>query len=136
MPAEARLDALLRSMAPKVIPGELYYITREAPLPPSLIGEHVFAAVSESEGITYLIDGDGLQKIGAPPAGRDAWTRITLSVHSDLNAVGFLAAILPSLRDAGIPVNVLSAFHHDHLLVPTGRAERALEILTALSQEA
>ena len=39
---------------------------------------------------------------------------ITLTVRSSLEAVGLLAAITARLADAGISVNAVSAFHHDH----------------------
>ena len=55
-----------------------------------------------------------------------------LEIHSSLEAVGFLAAILPPLAAAGIGVNPVSAFHHDHLFVPEQRAAEALAILEAL----
>ena len=55
---------------------------------------------------------------------------ITLSVHSDLSAVGLLAAVTNKLAENGISVNVVSAFYHDHLFVPIEKAESAMEILT------
>lgn len=58
---------------------------------------------------------------------------ITLSIHSSLEAVGFLAAILPRLAAAGMGVNPVSAFHHDHLFVPADRADDAMRILEELA---
>ena len=50
---------------------------------------------------------------------------ITLDVHSSLESVGFLAAVSARLAAAGIPCNAVSAFHHDHLFVPSiGRRRR------------
>ena len=43
---------------------------------------------------------------------------ITVMVHSALDAVGFLATITTRLAAAGIGVNLVSAFFHDHLFVP------------------
>jgi hypothetical protein len=51
---------------------------------------------------------------------------MTLTVHSSLEAVGFLAAITARLAEAGISVNAISAFCHDHLFVPEDRADEAL----------
>jgi uncharacterized protein len=58
---------------------------------------------------------------------------ITLRIHSSLEAVGFLARIAAELARLGISVNVVSAFHHDHLFVPAGRAEEAMAALRALA---
>lgn len=57
------------------------------------------------------------------------WARITLTVHSDLADVGFLAVLLPPLAQAGISVNAVSAFYHDYLFVPWDRQAQALQIL-------
>ena len=58
---------------------------------------------------------------------------ITLTVHSSLEAVGFLAAVTARLAAAGIAVNAVSAFYHDHLFVPEHRADDALSLLRNLS---
>jgi hypothetical protein len=60
---------------------------------------------------------------------------ITLTVHSSLEAVGFLAAVTVPLAEAGISVNAVSAFHHDHLFVPVERAEDAQLLLQRLAAE-
>ena len=51
---------------------------------------------------------------------------ITLSVHSSLDAVGFLAAITNKLAAAAISFNPVSAYYHDHLFIPANRAEQAM----------
>jgi hypothetical protein len=38
------------------------------------------------------------------------------------------------LADAGISVNAVSAFYHDHLFVPDHRAEEALCLLPKMSK--
>ncbi|RVA88555.1 ACT domain-containing protein, partial [Mesorhizobium sp. M7A.F.Ca.CA.004.02.1.1] len=60
---------------------------------------------------------------------------VTLNIHSSLEAVGFLAAITTRLAAAGMGVNPVSAFYHDHLFVPADRAEEALELLVGLAAE-
>ena len=40
------------------------------------------------------------------------------------------------LAQADISVNVVSAFYHDHLFIPEHRAVEALQILSALSEQA
>jgi hypothetical protein len=59
---------------------------------------------------------------------------ITLSIHSSLEAVGFLAAITGKLADHNISVNPISAYYHDHLFVPAARAQAAMELLQEFSK--
>lgn len=64
--------------------------------------------------------------------GDNRWVWLELRVYSDLNAVGFLAAVAAALTDAEIPCNAVAAFHHDHIFVPehmTGAAITAIESL-------
>lgn len=61
------------------------------------------------------------------------WSWIILSVHSDLSAIGFLAAVTNKLAKSGISLNVVSAFYHDHLFVPLEQAHKALILLEELS---
>lgn len=62
------------------------------------------------------------------------WVWLELAIHSDLNAVGFIAAISAALAKAGVPCNTIAAFYHDHIFVPANKAEIAIETLEALSQ--
>lgn len=80
----------------------------------------------EREGWTHIV-----------PASRQAaadkrFVWLELAVHSDLNAVGFLAAVSQALAGAGVPCNAIAAFHHDHIFVPESKAETAIEALEAL----
>ena len=84
----------------------------------------------EREGWTHIV----LAHRSAPEDRRFVW--LELAVHSDLNAVGFLAAVSTALAVADVPCNAISAFHHDHIFVPESKAEAALEALEKLSQGA
>lgn len=57
---------------------------------------------------------------------------ITLNVHSSLEAVGFIAVIAQRLKEIGVGVNPVSGFFHDHLFVPLGREQDALNALQEL----
>ena len=59
---------------------------------------------------------------------------ITLGAVSSLDAVGLIAAVATRLAEAGISVNPVAGFHHDHLFVPEARANDAMAALRALSE--
>lgn len=61
---------------------------------------------------------------------------ITLSVHSSLEAVGFIAVVSTRLSEANIGTNPVSGFFHDHCFVPVGKEEEAMEILQRVALEA
>jgi len=62
--------------------------------------------------------------------------RITLTVHSSLEAVGLTAAVAGALARQGISANVVAAFYHDHIFVPRDQAERAVAVLEKLGAAA
>lgn len=119
------LDELLLTMRPEARDGEFVMVVSGADLPAE-------AVVRELEGTTLVLRREVADAAGLPYDFVAAW--ITLTVHSDLAAVGLTAAFSTALADAGISCNVLAGFHHDHLLVPAGRRDDALEVLNALSE--
>ena len=84
-----------------------------------------FALVREDEGLT---------SIHADPEGE--WARISLDVHSSLEAVGLTAMLSARLAEHGISANIVAAANHDHLFVPWDRREDALEALRCLQEGA
>ncbi|MEP0903934.1 ACT domain-containing protein [Leptolyngbya subtilissima ST-M1] len=87
----------------------------------------------EEEGLTLILSRSQAEAAGLPYSA--VFTMITLSVHSSLEAVGFLAAIATRLASHGISVNPVSAFYHDHLFVPMAQAETAIALLHKLAAE-
>ena len=88
----------------------------------------------EREGLTAVLPKTDAERIGIDYAFPSRM--ITLAVHSSLYAVGLLAAVTQGLAQADISVNGGSAFYHDHLFIPEHRAVEALQILSALSEQA
>ena len=88
----------------------------------------------EAEGLTLLIAPAEARALGLPD--RPLFRRITLGVHSSLEAVGLTAAVSAALTEAGISANLVAAFHHDHVFVPADRAEAALACLRRLQATA
>lgn len=130
MTGETELAALLAGMQPVLQPGVVVFATvaDEVELP---VGVDPVMVFREREGRTLI-----LREVDAAAAGIPSTfpsRMITLEVHSSLEAVGFLAAITTALAAAGIGVNPVSGYFHDHLFVPTDRAEDAMAVLERLA---
>jgi len=89
--------------------------------------------VSESEGLTLVLPEEQAIHASLPVLFRAAW--ITLTVHSDLQAIGLTAAFASALGEAGISCNVVAGAFHDHIFVPVEQAHQAVAALKALQQE-
>ena len=129
MTGETNLSALIAAMDPVLADGVFVFATLplDAPTPVTLNPVMTFR---EREGVTLIVT-----QAQAQAAGLDAvfpCRMITLNIHSSLEAVGFLAALLPALAAEGMGVNPVSGFFHDHLFVPADRAQDALRLLKAL----
>jgi hypothetical protein len=85
----------------------------------------------EDEGTTLIVTEDVAVAYGL--ASVFPCRRITLTIHSSLEAVGFMAAITTALARSGIGVNPVSGYFHDHLFVPKDRVTEAMEILHELA---
>jgi hypothetical protein len=132
MSGETDLQKLLASMTPRLL-AETYVF---ATLPPDIpVPEKLDPVMRfrEREGLTLIVTEDEARTTGL--AGTFRCRMITLDIHSSLEAVGFLAAITTQLAAAGMGVNPVSAFYHDHLFVPVERAEEALDLLRRLATE-
>jgi predicted N-acetyltransferase YhbS len=128
MSGETDLKTLLESLRPVARDGE--YVYALWPHGRRLEGG-IEAAVREAEGLTVVLRRDEADHLGLGYDFVATW--ITLQVHSALEAVGLTAAVSAALTHSGISCNVLAGFHHDHLLVPTADAGRAMEVLRLLA---
>ena len=135
--AEKDLGKLLKGMSPEVVDGK-YFL---ASVPESEIMvianylDYITCIYREEEGLTILFSEEIEDEIGGISGEKVAgpFALITLSINSDLSAVGFLAKITDVLAKEGISVNAFSAYFHDHLLVPYERKKDAMEALKKLS---
>lgn len=87
----------------------------------------------EAEGLTAIIPKECAEAIGISYQYECAM--VTLTIHSSLEAVGFLAAVSAALANAEIPCNVVSAYYHDHLFVPFNQRNKAMQVLQGLSEK-
>lgn len=128
MNGETDLALLIAGMNPRLDP-ELYVFATmpsDVSAPPEAL-----MTFREAEGLTLILPQDAARRLGLH--GIFPSRRITLEIHSSLEAVGFMAAIASRLAGAGIGVNPVAAFHHDHLFVPADRAGAAMDLLRELA---
>lgn len=128
MTGERDLRVLIGSMEPVLHAAPYGFAVRPHPGEPPA---GVFATVAEDEGLTLIARTDVLVAAGAAPG--PSFARITLTVHSALEAVGLTAALAQALADWGISGNVVAGFHHDHIFVQWDRRDDAMTALRQLA---
>lgn len=125
MTAITDLSRLLATMEPVLHADPYGFAVTTLPL------SGAFATVAEEEGLTVIARQADLQA-GGVDAGSD-FARISLTVHSDLAAVGLTAALARALADRDISANVVAGFYHDHIFLPWERRHDAMAVLRELS---
>ncbi|KAM3095349.1 ACT domain-containing protein [Phormidesmis sp. 146-35] len=133
MTGEHHLAKLLKSIQPVLYPEEYVFCCVSEKLMKCL-NVSAIAQFRESEGITLIINKQEAEN--ANLEYQYISKMITLSIHSSLNAIGFLAVVTTKFTEHGISVNVVSAYYHDHLFVAVENADRALKLLLEMSHSA
>jgi hypothetical protein len=128
-PAED-LASLLARLRPALSEAPCVFVTRDRVTCEEL--EAALGSFREDEGVTLILDEERAARLGLE--ARPRWARITLTVHSSLTAVGFIAEVATALAEAGISCNPVSAWHHDHLFVPWEQRQAALDALGELER--
>ncbi len=113
-PGETDLARLLATLSPVLAEAEYAFVEHNGGALPS----GTFALIREDEG-----DGIIVERAGG------GWARITLQVHSSLDAVGLSAELTRRLAERGIAANVVAGRLHDHVFVPWDRRAEALEVI-------
>jgi hypothetical protein len=125
------LAKLLATLEPILHDGVYAFASLPAAIPEGLTPLGTFR---ESEGLTVVVTESEARRHGLAVLFRAAW--ITLTVHSDLAAVGLTAAVARALGDEDISCNVVAAAYHDHLFVPVESGPAAVAALRALQARA
>jgi hypothetical protein len=131
MSGEADLDRLIREMRPVLDESPYVFVS----VPAAVVSETLPACLGlfhEREGVTLIVHSAEAARYGGATA--EQWAHITLSIHSSLSAVGFMARIATALARSGISLNPVAGFYHDHLFVPWARRQQALAVLEALAR--
>lgn len=121
---------MISGMTPQMRPGAYVFASVTDPAQAAALIPDAIASFQEAEGLSLILPVPRAEAAGLSP---DHPMRcITLNVYSSLEGVGLTAAVSTALGRAGIACNMVAACHHDHVFVPAGRADEALEVLLAL----
>jgi uncharacterized protein len=115
-----------QDLQPALFPGP-YVFASAAGVPPGTVP---FAVIHEDEGTTLVLTQDQADRLGL--AYGYVAARITLTINSDLTAIGLTAEVSRVLAEAGISCNVIAGLAHDHLFVDFDRGAEALARLERL----
>ena len=92
------LNLLLTHLQPELNPGRYAFVS--LPFEMEVDAAFVVASIRESEGLSVILPEQIALELGLSVAFTTAW--ITLTVHSDLAAVGLTAAFSQVLAQSGI----------------------------------
>ena len=127
------IQVLLKEMKPVLDKTNYVFSTKEnLKIDQDIIALDPIATFLESEGMTVVVAKTNADKYELP---YDAvFNKITLEVHSSLEAVGLTAAISTALASNDISANVIAGYYHDHIFIPKDKADFALKILEGLAK--
>ncbi|MCW3116151.1 MAG: acetyltransferase [Chitinophagaceae bacterium] len=129
MTGETNLSTLLATMTPRLNEGEYVFCSINVTTP--INNADILCLFHEIEGPTVILQKNIADTLRLKYSFTASW--ITLAVHSSLEAIGLTAAFSKALAEKGISCNVVSAFYHDHIFVPSQDADKAMETLRRLS---
>ena len=127
------IKVLLKDMKPVLDNTDYVFCTKKCfEINEEIVKLNPIGTFLESEGMTLI-----LSKVKADEHGlsyESVFNKITLEIHSSLDAVGLTAVFSKTLTSYGISANVVAGFYHDHIFVPKDKAELAVEALEELSK--
>ncbi|MDX2439671.1 MAG: ACT domain-containing protein [Desulfobacterales bacterium] len=128
-----KIKVLLKEMRPVLDTTDYVFSMKEcSKIEKDIIALDPIATFLESEGMTVVVTKANADK---HKLSYDAvFNKITLEVHSSLEAVGLTAAISTALASNDISANVIAGYYHDHIFVPKDKANLGLVILEGLTK--
>ena len=129
---ESDLLTLIAQMSPS-LDDQIWAFVSVGEVSSEYVAEHALATFQETEGMTLIVPWQRAEEFDVCS---EPMARITLNIHSSLEAVGLTAAVSQALASEAISANVVAGFYHDHIFVPQTAGERAVACLTLLSAAA
>ena len=129
---ESDLLTLIAQMSPS-LDDQIWAFVSVDEVSSEYLAEHALATFRETEGTTLIVPWERAEEFDV---SSEPMARITLNIHSSLEAVGLTAAVSQALASEAISANVVAGFYHDHIFVPQTMGERAVACLKLLSAAA
>ena len=129
---ESDLLTLIAQMSPS-LDDQIWAFVSVTEVSNEYVEEYALATFREIEGTTLIVPWERAEQFDVCS---EPMARITLNIHSSLEAVGLTAAVSQALASEAISANVVAGFYHDHIFVPQTAGERAVACLTLLSAAA
>ena len=129
---ESDLLTLIAQMSPS-LDDQIWAFVSVDDVSSEYLAEHALATFRETEGTTLIVPWERAEEFDV---SSEPMARITLNIHSSLEAVGLTAAVSQALASEAISANVVAGFYHDHIFVPQTAGERAVACLKLLSAAA
>lgn len=130
MSGETNLSVLLKTMNP-IVDNKTYIFCSMKVIASEPLKTQAWAIIQEEEGTTLILSKDIADQYLI--AYDSVFKKITLKVHSSLNAVGLTAKISTKLMKLGISANVVAGYYHDHIFVQQDKVDSALVGLKELA---
>jgi hypothetical protein len=124
---------MISGMTPIVRPGNYVFISTEDRALVESLSSQAISTFKEEEGMSMLIPVELAEK--SKLSVDQPMCCITLNVYSSLEGVGLTAAVSTALGDNSIPCNMIAAFHHDHVFVPSKMCDQAMDVLISLQKQ-
>ncbi len=125
---------MIAGMTPTLQPGIFVFITTGNPALIKSLSSQAISTFKEEEGMSLIVPVEVAEDKGLDV--EHPMRCITLNVYSSLEGVGLTAAVSTALGDAGIPCNMVAAYHHDHVFVPSDKSRTAMDVLARLQSRA